>query len=103
MAAAIRLSQQHSCSLDYLVGAREHRDRYLEAERPSGLEIDDQLEFGGELDRQIAGLLALEDAIDIFRRAAVEIDIVDAVRGKAAVHDVVAVREDIRQAVTHRQ
>ena len=35
------------------------RDR--EAERLGGLEIDDQLEFGRLLDRQIGGLGALED------------------------------------------
>jgi len=33
MAAAIRLSQQHSCSLDHLVGAGEQRWRDDEAKR----------------------------------------------------------------------
>ena len=41
MAAAIRLSQQHSCSLDYLVGEREQPVGDLETERLRGLEIDD--------------------------------------------------------------
>ena len=37
----------------------------VEAERFGGLEIDDQLELGRLLHRQVGGLLALEDAIDI--------------------------------------
>ena len=37
----------------------------VEAERLRGLEVDYQLEFGRRLHRQIGGLLALEDAIDV--------------------------------------
>ena len=37
----------------------------VEAERLGGLEIDDQLVLGRRLHRQVGGLLALEDAIDI--------------------------------------
>ena len=44
MAAAIRLSQQHSCSFDDLVDAGEQRRRHGEAEHPGGLGADDQLE-----------------------------------------------------------
>jgi hypothetical protein len=47
-------------SLDHLVGAREQRDWRVEAQRLGSLEIDDQLEFGGLLDRQIARLFASE-------------------------------------------
>jgi hypothetical protein len=32
--------------------------------RVSGLEVDDQFELGRELDRQISGLLAFEDAVE---------------------------------------
>ena len=41
--------------------------RHVEAERLGGLEIDDQLELGRLLHRQVGWLLALEDAIDIGR------------------------------------
>src|SRR6516164_8216008 len=40
MAAAIRLSQQHSCSFDHLVGASDERGRECKAERRGGLEIE---------------------------------------------------------------
>jgi hypothetical protein len=46
---------------DDLVGAGEDRGRHGQAERLGGLEIDDQLECGWLLDRQIRELLALED------------------------------------------
>ena len=68
MAAAIRLSQQHSCSFDHLVGAGEQRRWHLEPERIRGLEVDDKLELGRLLDRQIGGPFTLEDAIDIASR-----------------------------------
>ena len=48
--------------LDHLVGAAEERDRDGEAQRPGRLDVDDQLDFGGLLDRRISGLLALENA-----------------------------------------
>src|SRR5438105_7872033 len=46
-------------SFDHLVGAHEHCRGYGDAECLGGLEIDDQLHFGGLLHRQITRLLAL--------------------------------------------
>jgi hypothetical protein len=50
---------------DHLVGKREHPVGHLEAERLGGLEIEHELEFGGLHDRQVGGLLALEDPTGI--------------------------------------
>jgi hypothetical protein len=47
---------------DHLVRATEQRDREIEPERFCGLEVDDQLDFGRLLDRQIGWFFALEDA-----------------------------------------
>src|SRR5262245_58898947 len=49
-------------SFDHLVGANKQSSRHSEAERLRGLEVDDQLDFGGLLDRQVRGFLALENA-----------------------------------------
>src|SRR5262245_20112391 len=65
MTAAIRLSQQHSCSLNHLVGDREQPRWKAQAERLGRLEIDYQLEPGELQDRQVCGLLAFEYATGI--------------------------------------
>jgi len=43
--------------------------RYVEAKRLSGLEIDHELELDRDLDGKLTRLRALEDAISIGRRA----------------------------------
>jgi len=43
-------------SLNHLVGESEHFVGNGEAERLGGFEIDDEIEFGRLLDRQLAGL-----------------------------------------------
>ena len=47
---------------DHLVGARRQAGWHLQAEGLRGLEIDDQLELGRLLNRQITRLLAFENA-----------------------------------------
>src|SRR6516162_7600159 len=65
MAATIRLSQQHSCSLDHLVGARDERRRYVKAERLCRLEINDEVELGWPDHRQLGWFFALEDTAGV--------------------------------------
>src|ERR1700730_17043497 len=52
-------------SFKHLVGAAEKRERDRKAERLGGLEVDVQLDFAGLLDRQIGGVVALENPAGI--------------------------------------
>jgi hypothetical protein len=45
--------------------ARASRVAGLDAERARRLQVDDELELGRLQDRQVSGLLALEDAADV--------------------------------------
>jgi hypothetical protein len=46
-------------SFDNIIGAGKECRRYFETERLGGLEIDEQLNFCGLLDRQVSWLFAL--------------------------------------------
>jgi hypothetical protein len=52
--------------LDHIVGAAEQRQREGEAERLGGLEIDNEFDFCKQLDRQVGGLLPVENAPGIY-------------------------------------
>src|SRR5215469_10459607 len=56
--------QQISSLFDHLVGNSEQRRRDRETEPVCGLEVDDRLELGRLLDRDIGGFGAFEDKID---------------------------------------
>src|SRR3974377_1000931 len=51
-------------SLDYLVGAQQERFRDREAEGLGGGQIDDELEFGRLLDRDVGGLRPTQNLVD---------------------------------------
>jgi hypothetical protein len=49
---------------DHLIGTAEQRERERDTERPGGLHIDDQLHLRGLVQRQVGGLLAVENPGD---------------------------------------
>jgi hypothetical protein len=66
---ATNAPQQIASLFDNLIGDREHPWRHLDAERSRRLKVDDELEFGRLQHRQVGGLLALEDAVDVAGRS----------------------------------
>src|SRR5260370_40442320 len=60
-----KCQQRKSESFDHLVGARQQGGRYRQSERLGGLHIDDELETSRLLDRQVCGLSAFEDLVDV--------------------------------------
>ena len=77
--AAQQTTQLVASLFDHLIGAGEQCGWHGEAERLCGLEIDDQLDFRGLLDRQVGCLLPLENP------AGVDADLTVCVRATASV------------------
>src|SRR5262245_56701618 len=65
---------QRERSFDYLGRAGEEHRWHGDAEHLRGLEVDDQLILCRRLHRQVARLLALEDAIDVSGGAPMLVD-----------------------------
>src|SRR4051812_17148617 len=61
-----------SLLFNYFVGTREHCGRNFEAERLGGLEIDDELEPGRLLDRQVGRFGAFENFVNEVGCAAIQ-------------------------------
>src|SRR5215475_3345613 len=81
-------SMRRSLSLlDRLVRLQQDRLGNRDPERPGGFQIDQQLVLDGLLDRQVAGPGALEDLVDVGRRAAKQVDEAHAVGHQATVAD----------------
>ena len=57
----------------------------VEAERLGSLEVDHQFVLGRRLHRQVGGLLALEDAIDVAGGLPVLVDVIGPIGDQAAV------------------
>ena len=58
-------SNQHHYSITSSARHKEPEVGTVEAERLSGLQVDDELELGRLIDRQVGGLFALENPSDV--------------------------------------
>src|ERR1700730_19344996 len=87
---------------DYLVGEREQRSRNVEPKCLRGLEVDHQIEFGWLLNRKIAGLFALQDAIDVTGRLPGLVGGVAAIGHQATAGGVEPKCVGSRQAIPYR-
>src|SRR5438876_11729171 len=94
MAATIRLSQQHSCSLDHLVGTGDETRRDFEAERLRGDQIDDKLKLRWLLDWYIAGFCPAKNFIYVIGRAPEPFRVTWSVRHEPPTANKVASAED---------
>jgi hypothetical protein len=95
--AAVSNRSRAAPLFDHPVGAGEQRRRDVEAERLGGLEVDDQLQLGGELNRQIARRNAVQDLVHVIAAAAEAVTEVDAIADQPAVIDMLAISVDGRQ------
>src|SRR5713226_5349187 len=89
--------------LNHLVGEREDLWRNFKPQSPRGLEIEDQLELGDLLDRQIDGLLALENSAGVDAGLAVRLHNAAPVAHQAAGGDEIARLKDRRGRVAEGQ
>src|SRR5277367_3900148 len=84
---------------DHFVRAGEKGCRDVKTELLRRPEVDHQFVLGWRLHRQIGGLLALEDAIDVTGRAPVLVFRIRPVRGEAPTRGIVSVGIDVRLTV----
>ena len=87
---------------DHLVGANEQRDRHGDAERLGSLQVDNEIVFGRKLHRQLARILALEDAINVSRRLPVLVSYIRPVGDKSTAAGKETMGVDGRQPMPGR-
>ena len=71
-------------SFDHRIGEQQHGLRDAQPECFRGLEVDHEFEFGRPLNRQIARVRALQDAIDVACRLAEPFREIGAIGDEAA-------------------
>src|SRR5215469_13483488 len=85
--------------LDHLVGEREQRRWDFEAERLGGRQIDDEIELGRLLDRDVPGLRPVQNLVNVVTGAPEQVDKVWSIGHKTSRFDVLpAYTEHRRQA-----
>src|SRR5262245_7705827 len=90
-------------SFDHLVSADKESGWHRKTERLAGLEVDDQLDFGSLLDRQVGGFLALENAARVEAAQAKHIREVVSVAHEPAGGSEFGILVDRRNPVAERQ
>src|SRR6266700_5927625 len=92
-----------TASPENLIGAREQGGRHREAESIRGLQVDDEFERDGLFHREIRGLGALEDLIDVPSGAPKLVSNVRPIRHQAADLRILPVPVHGGQPVPRRQ
>ena len=87
-----QVQQTEQALLDHLIGANEQSGWHSQAERPSGLEVDNQLDFCGLLNRKIGGPLALENPADVYPEQTIRLREIGSVAHETAGDRKLAVR-----------
>ena len=85
------------------IGPSEDFSQEGEAESFRDLEVDHEFVLDRRLYRQIGGLFAFENAIDVTGRTSVPVDLIRTVGDQTAAIDVAAVRRDRGQSMLGRK
>ena len=78
--------QQNPTSFDNLVGAGKQHRWHGKSERFGGLQVDDQLEFGGLLHWKIGRLSTFQHLVDVAGRAPIRVSDICPVQQESAGH-----------------
>jgi hypothetical protein len=87
----------------YLVGAQKKRLWYLEAQSRGGGQIDDELELGWLLDRDVGRLCSAQNLIDKIGRASILVRYAWTVGHQTSRFDVLPIAVHRRQSRAERQ